>query len=156
LTHHAAFVVEAPGARAGRPLLADLDAGRDNYRREIFAILQRRNDAPVPNIIGTTLLVSGFIESRTIRGRPPQRILVISELALSVFDALYRRYPSVDAQYPGDIYQHFNIDGGANVFQAIANPRDGDADADAEGDGDGDGDGDSDGGGDGDGVGDGD
>ncbi|KAF8974126.1 hypothetical protein BGZ46_009759 [Entomortierella lignicola] len=111
VTGNAAFVVrETNGANVGQELLADLDANRDAYRRQLFAILQQRNDRPVPSLIGTVLQVSGYIASRRIAGGV-QRYLSISELTAEPTPRVYNRYPQVTAYSPGDI--HRNADGGS-------------------------------------------
>ncbi|KAF9190564.1 hypothetical protein BGZ49_003685 [Haplosporangium sp. Z 27] len=105
VTGNAAFAVtENTGANAGRALLADLDANTDTYRRQIFGILQQRNDAQIPYLIGTTIRVSGMIRSERIPGRGVQQRLSIYELALEPDQVTYNIYPQVTAYSPGDIH----------------------------------------------------
>lgn len=80
-TNHAGFVIrELDGENIGRVLLADLNALRDNYRRQLFRTLQARNDAPVPYLVGTVLRVSGSLERTTAPGQPAVQFLVVTEL----------------------------------------------------------------------------
>ncbi|KAG0358058.1 hypothetical protein BGX24_006087, partial [Mortierella sp. AD032] len=107
-TNHAGFVIrEVAGENIGRILLADLDALRDNYRRHIFGILQHRNDAPVPFIVGTVLRVSGCLDKRSVPGQPAVQFLVITELNLTQGGGLYGPYPRVAAQNPQEVLQYF-------------------------------------------------
>ncbi|KAF8922854.1 hypothetical protein BGZ58_003711 [Dissophora ornata] len=83
-TGHAGFVVrEVGGEDFGRVLLADLDALRDNYRREIFRTLQIRNDAPVPYLVGTVLTLSRCLVRTVAPGQRDVEILIVTELALT-------------------------------------------------------------------------
>lgn len=123
-TGHAAFVIrEVGGVDNDRLLLADLDALRDNYRRNLFGILQTRNDAPVPYLVGTILRVSGCFERITAPGRPVIQYLAITELTLTRGSGLYGPYLRIEVHGPQQLLQHFqNAASGDLALPAAAPP----------------------------------
>ncbi|KAF9577464.1 hypothetical protein BGW38_007312 [Lunasporangiospora selenospora] len=123
-TNHAGFVIrEIGGENNGRVLLADLDALRDGYRRQIFGHLQVRNYAPVPYLVGTTLIVSGSLEKIIVPGQPAVQYLIVTELTLTRGGGLYGLYPRVEAHNSQDVLQHFQINApGVLAIPAAAPP----------------------------------
>ncbi|KAF9580097.1 hypothetical protein BGW38_003386 [Lunasporangiospora selenospora] len=123
-TNHAGLLIrEVTGENFGRVLLADLDARRDNYRRNIFRLLQRRNDAQVPYLVGTSIKVSGSLEKITIPGQPVVQYLIVTELSVTGGDGVYDPYPMVEAHNHQDALQYFqNNAPGALIIPAIAPP----------------------------------